>query len=552
MKQKLIPILAGSAIALAFFTSASSARANVYASSIQVDGYLTNPVSASQGSTVAISYILNEPATAGVAVKILSGASVVRTISINSGNGTTKGKNSVLWDLKTDGGGVAAKGTYSVSVTAAATGYTNWTQISDDAAPSTYCALPRGLAVDNNTNSPYYGRIIIGNSFIGPGAATNAWGDVPGLYKVNADGSYSDDGAGRFGTAGYPFSGGNYYDGGDNPINMKIHEDDRLYFNNWVGDGEVVACDVLLTTNQVVLPADAYIGNPYYPGDNWKAFEVTDVLTDHARVYVCDANYPSAGIWYWNMTNGAANPADPNYTVGYQALATGGDVPLRCDGVAIDANTNVYVISTRGNVGDPTMRAACFTNWDSQTVLMSGAAWVTGKADDTFRNPYNLALDSVQHPHYLAVSMSSLTLGGIRVLDTADGSTVVSNLSVSSTYHSVCWDNVGNLYGGSQSAARWRVFSPPGTNQATTVALASVQVVTPVIITQGSVSGGQVTVAFTGDSADLPAAFTLQSSTVVTGPYTNDASATITKTSAGVFRATATTNGPAKFYRLKR
>src|SRR5207249_3013694 len=162
---------------------------------------------------------------------------------------------------------------------------------------------------------------------------------------------------------------------------------------------------------------------------------------------------------------------------GYQAFATGGDLlPLRCDGIAIDANTNAYFIETRSNAGDPTLRASCFTNWDGQTTESVGAAWTTGAADDTFRNAYNLALDSVTNPHYLAVSMSSLTLGGIRILNVADGSIVVSNLSVTATYHGVNWDNVGNLYGGSQSDHRWRVWSPPGANQATTVALATIQV----------------------------------------------------------------------------
>src|SRR4051812_21049743 len=83
---------------------ADSARANVYATNIKINGSLTNSVSTSQGSSVAITYILNEAATAGVTIKISSGSTVVRTISIASGAGTTRGLNTVNWDGKNGSG----------------------------------------------------------------------------------------------------------------------------------------------------------------------------------------------------------------------------------------------------------------------------------------------------------------------------------------------------------------------------------------------------------------------------------------------------------------
>lgn len=560
-----VTVIAGVTVLLATFSSAPSARANVYATNIKIAGQQTDTVTVPQGSPATITYILNEDATAGVTVKILSGSTVVRTISIPSGSGTIKGSNSVVWDGKDGNGIIAPLGTYSLSITPAAVGYTNWTQISDDNAPSSYCWRPRGVAVNRNTNSVYYGRIFIGNcNTNGPGFATNAWGDVPGIYKVNADGSYSDDGAGRFGTAGYNFMDETHYDGGDNPLNMKVREDDRLYWNNWVGSGEIVACDMLLTSNQIVMAEGFYSGNPYYPGDNWKTFEVTDATTDHPRLYLCDANYPSGGAWYWPMTNGAVDINDPNATMGYQAVQTGGDLSLRCDGIAIDANTNVYVIQNRANPGDANMRAACFTNWDGQTPLFSGAAWVVGGGDDTFRYEYNMALDSVKNPRYIAVSMSSLVTNsisenvpwaGIRILNASDGSTVVSNLSLAASYHGVDWDNVGNLYGGSQSDHRWRVFSPPGANQATTVALVSMKVgeAAPVLQIGGiSVANGNATIRFTGGSADPAAAFTLESATTVAGTYAPATGATIAQISPGVFEATVPVSGPATFYRIKK
>jgi len=39
----------------------------------------------------------------------------------------------------------------------------------------------------------------------------------------------------------------------------------------------------------------------------------------------------------------------------------------------------------------------------------------------------------------------------------------------------VAWDNVGNLYALDGTAEVWRAYSPPGTNQATTVAVPIIQ-----------------------------------------------------------------------------
>ena len=72
------------ALALALATAAPSAHANVFASNVKIKGGMTN-LSVAQGTSVNISYILNEPASAGVTIKILSGATVVRTMTIASG-----------------------------------------------------------------------------------------------------------------------------------------------------------------------------------------------------------------------------------------------------------------------------------------------------------------------------------------------------------------------------------------------------------------------------------------------------------------------------------
>src|SRR5581483_10668370 len=80
-----------------FLTHASSAYANVYATNIKVNGSLTG-VSVPTGGSANISYILNEPASGGAMIRILSGNTIVRSISIPAGAaGTLRGTNTVVW-----------------------------------------------------------------------------------------------------------------------------------------------------------------------------------------------------------------------------------------------------------------------------------------------------------------------------------------------------------------------------------------------------------------------------------------------------------------------
>jgi hypothetical protein len=389
---------------------------------------------------VTIGYILNEDATAGVRVDILSGTTVIRSLEIASGSeGARRGTNSVVWDGKNSSGAVPGAGVFSVSVTAASTGFENWTQISDDGDTNTYVYSPRGIAVNRNTNSPYYGRVFIGNSTAGPNAGSGEIGHVQGILMRNADGSHTDDGA--FGQAGYAWVDAF----ASSPIHLKVKEDDQLYFNDWTGSGKIVACDMKLTTNYVVLDESNYSANPFASA-NWINFEVTGAGTDLQQVYLTDATYPSAGVFVWNtvLDQAGRRIADPNDHAGRQVVATGtgASLSLRCDGVAIDSQTNVYVIQNRGNPSDSSMRVAKFSNWDGTSVLNSGASWVVGQGDDTFRNLYGFALDSEENPKILACPMSAagtvgannLVGGGIRLMDAATGAPIYSEPNPFSTH----------------------------------------------------------------------------------------------------------------------
>jgi hypothetical protein len=546
-------VFGGLVFALALTSLPPTARANVYATNIKVNGSLSG-TEAAVGANVAISYILNEAATLGVSINIVSGSNVVRSLNLPAGGiGAAQGLNAVVWDGKNGSNQVVAAGTYAVSITAAATGYTNWTQTSSDTNAGNYIYSPQGIAVNVNTNSPYYGRVFVGTAANGP-SPTTVPGDKDGIVKLNADGSFADEGQS---SAGYNFFADGYF---DLPQKMRYAMDDRLYFNDWTGSGKIVAVDMTMSTNQVVLDAPNYASNPYTATVNWFAVDVTDAGTTNARVWLGDAAYPSAGVWVWNITtNGYVSTdttVDPNGTSGQWVIQTGGDLTLLpSGGVMVDASTNIFVAQNRANLNQLAPRAMVFTNWDGTTVLSSGAcAWIVGQNDNTFANVYDTTISSRQNPKYVACAMTVGTSpGGIRILDATNGVAIVTNLSVGTGYRVTAWDNVGNLYAASSSISRWRVFSPPdGTNQATTKAVTKLVLVVPPRITGVAVAGGTATINFTGGASDTNSTFTVVSAGAAGGPYSPAAGASVSWISSGVFKATVPTNGATQFYRIRK
>ncbi len=515
------------------------ARANVYATNLKLNGG-TNDVALAQGSTVTLSYLLNEPATSGTAITIQNGATTVRTITVVAGQpGNLAGTNSVSWDGLDNSGRPVPGGAYSISVTAEATGFTNWTQTSSDTNAGNYVYQPRGIAVNVNPASPFYGRVFVGNAADGPQTGTIP-GDTDGIIKLNADGSFAVEGQSD---AGYSF-----YDDGfaELPQKLRYGMDDRLYFNDYTGDGKIVAVDMALTTNQVVLDAPNYADNPFGGTLAWFSFDVTDTETGHGRVWMGDFFQPNAGIWTWSLTNGAADPSD---TTGKQAVAHGPDLTLGpSGGFEVDARTNIFVAQDVENFGQADPRALKFATWNGGTALKT-AAWRAGSSDDTFCGVFDATIDSRTAPTYLACAMHDVT-PGIQVLNAADGTTAAT-IDSGNGYWATAWDNVGNLYAASADLHLWRVFSPPGTNKATTVALSRILLAQPLAISRLSVAGGVATISFLSAPGDVASQFAVYSSAVVTGPYTATSGATITG-SDGAFQATVPAGAAMQFYKIAR
>jgi hypothetical protein len=288
---------------------ALSARANVSVTNLRFDGGVSPAISVA-ATNINITYILNEPAALGVTINISLGGKLVNTLTAAPGaQGTLFGSNLVVWNSTDSNGVPVTTGNYFVSITAAAGSHTNWTQISQDTSPGNYTHDPRGLAVNNNSNSLYYGRVFVGNAHE---VTNNVPGEEDTILKLNADGSFAADGSN--GNGGYDL-----VDLGDYgvPQKMRVGEDDRLYMMDLNNNPQLAAFDMLLSTNEVVLSLANYVENPFEingslpGGTGWFSMDVTDVNTTNGLIWLGQWDADGAGIWNWNLTNGATSQHPP-------------------------------------------------------------------------------------------------------------------------------------------------------------------------------------------------------------------------------------------------
>ncbi|PYI84127.1 MAG: hypothetical protein DME26_13755, partial [Verrucomicrobia bacterium] len=209
---------------------AHRACANVYATDIRILGSTSGTATGATvflpcDSAVLISYRLNEPADAGVIVEIHSEATVVRAFTNAPGSpGALRGANSLIWDVRNEQGEFVPFGFYTVQITAAGNGHGDWTQISDDFNAGNYVFQPRGIAVNRNANSPYYGRVFVANGQVGLNPQSEP-GDRVGIQMLNADSSRSADG--DFSTGGWFLS-----ETSSCPSKIEISDDDYVYVHD--------------------------------------------------------------------------------------------------------------------------------------------------------------------------------------------------------------------------------------------------------------------------------------------------------------------------------
>jgi hypothetical protein len=589
MKMKMFQFLPCLVIALVLSTL--NARANVYATDIKLNGSLSSITTAGPGP-VTISYRLNQAATLGVTITVSQGTSQVATIS----GGTNMGLNTVVWGGTNSSGATVASGTYSFSITAAASGFTNWEQISVDTNAGNYAFYPAGIAVDNNTNSPYYGRVVLGCGFAN-GTATNPVTGaliLDGIYKMNADGSFADEGG--FGFGGYTEDDAGNLSTNEMPPTyaavpwqLRLGDDDRIYMLDWADEGAIVSFDMQVTGFKIVIDDGGYFGGSLGGPHNYAGnpdilditygiinFDVSSPGTTNGAVWLCDSDYPNWGIWMYHLVDGQSDTNDS----GSQAVTTGGDLSLvSSGGCTVDTSLDIFCGQDR-NGENAVYDAMVFTNWNAGILppkssgfnVVDGTAtgevgWgygcgvdTTCTTDPTFEGVQDVVINSRTSPTIVAcptgAGTDDIAGSGIRLLNATNGSIVITNLDFGQEYQSAAWDSVGNLYGASPSRNVWRAWSPPGGNTNTTVAVAQA-IISPGLLRISTISvvltgGGSanITINFTAPGSPLPSVFTLVGSSTLGGPYGAVAGAAISG-SQGAYQATFTSSSPS-FYEVKQ
>ena len=471
--KRLGPFLPLILLLFTFLLGGSVARANVYATDIRLNGGVTN-LSLPAGTNLAIGYILNEPATAGLSIDIVSGATTVRSISVTNGSpGTARGTNTVVWDGKDSSGQNPAPGAYAIRITAAATGYPDWTQTSFDTNAGNYVWEPRGIAVNKNTNSVYYGRVFVANAAPGGNPDSNP-GDAVGMQKLNADGSYADDGA--FSTGGYPWSGLAL-----SPWKVEVASDDRLYVNDFIASGLVLSFDQTISSNSLlaVLRTDNYPNNSVNLDGPFVSGSGTNL-----QIWMADASSPSVGVRRWDLTLSGVIASNDVGTTIIQA-GPGSDLSQFPEDMALDQSNHIYTIQRLEDSNDPDYRLFRFPPSGTNETL---AEWKVGGGDNTLAGANGVAVDPTGT--YVAVACigvfntitSTHDNGAVRVFASSNGAPVITLTPGGLPSHphwDTAWDNVGNLYAVENQDSVWRVYSPPGSNQATTVSIPLVQILGP-------------------------------------------------------------------------
>jgi hypothetical protein len=278
---------------------------------------------------------------------------------------------------------------------------------------------------------------------------------------------------------------------------------------------------------------------------------------------MADITWPN-GLGIMKYTVGTDGTCAQN-DKGTQVVAVGGDLSLYPYAVDVDSKGNIYTVQYRANSGDPSVRVLRFPAYDPST---NGSApeftadWAIGSGDDTLGKLMEISVDPTDT--YVAVAGRGVSsANGCTQIFYATNGALVTNLDLNITIsgnsqHSdtgSAWDAVGNVYYIDNFYGCWRAVSPPGTNAATTVAVPKLQIAGAAQapqITGIGVAGGTATINFTGAATDSASAFTVLSSSTVSGTYSSATGATVTMVSAGVFRATVPTSGPMQFYRIQR
>jgi hypothetical protein len=224
-------------------------------------------------------------------------------------------------------------------------------------------------------------------------------------------------------------------------------------------------------------------------------------------IWMTDENpTASTGITQWAlMSDGTVATNDTGTTVVTATNNSG--LTLAPYDISIDTNGNIYTIQYLTNSSPSNAAVMSFPPYPGYPE--TNATWAVGAGNPNFQEAYGISVD--RSATYVAVAFRGTAISdptqhtGMLGLFYATNGQFFTNLddTVGDQYTDVAWDNIGNLYALDTTSNVWRVYSPPGSNQATTVAVPIIEAYssfTPPLLDSADLSTNGISFTLEGQS----------------------------------------------------
>ena len=475
-------------------------------------------------------------------------------------------------------------------------------QISDDANPLVDLYNQKGLAINRNPASPYFGRVYSSVSATATTAKGRALSD--GIYVLNADLSATALGQNAL-------TGGITWDSSAtataSPYRLSIGEDDKVYITDWsdsMGSVYVADPDINAATN--ILPGpfslNAPIGEEAFHGSIAAAIATGTQAAGDLALFVVDEDLQDDrttptltqvnSVWRWDA--GSSLPIGEEMFPPQRLLTHQINfVSQLCD-LAVDKQGYLYksqrrtrgveagvtVIDRDGNLitntktewinynlalPEPTFTATVDTFMETGAIAISDDGWLaslihaTTTAEDS-RIP--LPANAIQLVKIITDEVTQLPQ-----FDFTQHLIIPTGLNLTGANErgrSIAFDAAGNIYASNGASVApgqglLRVYAPGGHTIATTSSAGafSIETLSPQpsgeapVIGAVSLEGTTLSIAFSANEG-IPESFAVEKSTALKeGEWSTETAAGISG-SAPLFTATITISGAEQFYRIKR
>lgn len=395
---------------------------------------------------------------------------------------------------------LSVPGNFTISVTNSANpGYVSGTtlQISNDgtngfSTNTLRFNAPRGIAINQNPASPYFGRIYVANSVVGS-TTRGPLGD--GIFVLNAD--YSDTfgqgtNARTAGITAFTNTAPGSTDDGNTPWHIELGEDDQLYISDFsITNGCIYVTDPNVATGTNVLAGFGAGGlgapnaSPNHGRIGSSVIAKGSLANGNLVLYAIDADTSATSdsavnhIMKWPIGSG---PLPVDLAVGEGMVVTNVDnsTLLNISGVTVDLaagpDGKFYPLQNRSAGGeggifviDPTVDGSAFDptpdgKWDEVYDSHSASIVLNGFDPSTpdillLSRAVKISPDGL----YMAIIRDDNQIWVIQLVNGLPDLTtrkLVATLPATSFGRDICFDAADNIYTVSSGQAVMRAYSP--------------------------------------------------------------------------------------------